>query len=160
MSILNGFATALVATLLIVAPANADDRKLVEGFYTKLLTVGGSKDLAADAEQILSADWASVGDYSGKSKDRPTFVKQLIGFAKLIPDLTWQIEEIVVSSDRYVVRGRASGTPKGPFFGVDPPTGKKFQIMSIDIHTVKGGKIVQSFHVEDWAGALGQLRAK
>lgn len=32
--------------------------------------------------------------------------------------------------------------------------------MAIDIRTVKNGKIVQTYHVEDWAGALRQLKAK
>ncbi len=57
----------------------------------------------------------------------------------------------------FVVRGRASGTPQGPLFGVD---GKGFDIMSIDIHRVQDGRIVESYHVEDWAGALRQLSAK
>ncbi|MGH6962005.1 MAG: ester cyclase [Dongiaceae bacterium] len=59
--------------------------------------------------------------------------------------------------NRYVVRGRATGTPVKPFFGVDAG-GRSFDIMSIDIHTVENGKIVRSYHVEDWAGALRQLR--
>jgi predicted ester cyclase len=150
----------MAGVLLIAAPASADDDKVVESFYAKLLTAGASEDLAADAEQILAADWTSIGDYSGKEKDRDTFVKQLVGFMQLMPDMTWKIEEMIVSGDRFVVRGRASGTPKGPFFGVDPPSGKTFEIMTIDIHTVQDGKIVNTYHVEDWAGALGQLRAK
>ena len=159
MRMLNTIAAALAAATLLASAANADDRTVVEGFYTKLLTVGGSKDLAADAATILAPDWASIGDYSGKSKDRTTFVNQVAGFMKLMPDMNWKIEEVIQAGNRFVVRGRASGTPKGPFFGVEP-TGKMFQIMSIDIHTVKDGKIVTSYHVEDWAGALGQLRAK
>ncbi len=153
-----------VALVVVLVPmmgtlASADDRSVVESFYARLLTAGASKDLAADAEKILAADWASIGDYSGQTKDRDTFLKQLAGFMQLMPDLTWRIEEILAAGDRFVVRGRASGTPKGPFFGVEP-SGKTFQIMSIDIHTVKGGRIVKTYHVEDWAGALGQLRAR
>jgi hypothetical protein len=32
--------------------------------------------------------------------------------------------------------------------------------MSIDVHTVEGGRIVRTYHVEDWAGAIRQLRQK
>jgi hypothetical protein len=32
--------------------------------------------------------------------------------------------------------------------------------MAIDIHEISDGKIVQSFHVEDWAGALQQLSGR
>jgi hypothetical protein len=32
--------------------------------------------------------------------------------------------------------------------------------MSIDIHTIEAGKIVRSYHIEDWAGAMRQLASK
>lgn len=47
----------------------------------------------------------------------------------------------------------------GKLFGI-PPSGKSVDIMSIDIHTVENGMIVRSYHIEDWASAMRQLRAK
>ena len=32
--------------------------------------------------------------------------------------------------------------------------------MSIDVHTIEGGKMVHSYHVEDWIGATRQLGTK
>ena len=153
--------TSVVIAALVgfAASAQADDRKTVEGFYAKLLNAGASSDLEADAKAILADDWASIGDYSGRSKDRATFVKQVAGFMKLMPDMTWKVEEILQSGNRVLVRGRARGTPTGPFFGVEP-SGKTFEIMSIDLHTVEGDRIAKTYHVEDWAGAIAQLRAK
>ena len=58
--------------------------------------------------------------------------------------------------DTFVVRSRATGTPVAPFFGVDGQ-GRSFDIMTIDIHELEDGKIVRTYHVEDWAGALQQL---
>jgi len=29
--------------------------------------------------------------------------------------------------------------------------------MSIDLHTMEGGKIARTYHVEDWQGAFRQL---
>ncbi len=141
-----------------------NDEQLVRALYTKVLTHGGS--LAGDAserrrdseaEKLLADDWVSIGTYDGAKKDRTAFLKQVGGFMELIPDLAWRIEEVIASGDRYVVRSRATGTPRGAFFGV-PPSGKKFDIMTIDIHTVRDGRIAQTYHVEDWATALGQLR--
>jgi predicted ester cyclase len=60
------------------------------------------------------------------------------------------------SGDFVTVRSRATGTPVAPFFGVDGE-GRSFDIMTIDIHELADGKIVRSYHVEDWAGALQQL---
>ena len=58
----------------------------------------------------------------------------------------------------YIVRGEVAGTPAGPLFGA-PHTGKSFRIMSIDIQTIKDGKLVKTYHLENWLAALGQLRA-
>jgi len=55
-----------------------------------------------------------------------------------------------------VVRGEATGTPVAQFMGV-PPQGKRFTAMTIDIHEVRGGKIVRTHHVEDWTSAVHQL---
>lgn len=57
------------------------------------------------------------------------------------------------------MRGLATGTPVGPFFGVETPTGRRFEIMSIDILTVDAGKIVHVYHLEDWTSAVAQLTA-
>jgi hypothetical protein len=56
------------------------------------------------------------------------------------------------------VRGEATGTPVQPFLGVQP-TGKSFRTMSIDVHTVKRGKIVRTYHLENWTVAIRQLGA-
>jgi predicted ester cyclase len=80
-------------------------------------------------------------------------------FAKSIPDMKFDIKEVLVSGDRVIVRGEVSGTPAGELFGV-PYTGKSFRIMAIDIQTFKDGKIASTFHMENWLSALGQLRAK
>ena len=80
-------------------------------------------------------------------------------FAKSIPDLTFEIREVLVDGDRVIVRGEVNGTPAGELFGV-PHTGKSFKIMAVDIQTIKDGKIAKTYHMENWLSALGQLRAK
>jgi len=137
--------------------STTEARKLVEPFYS-MLNQPASKDLKALSEQVLAPDWKS---YSSETdfKGRDGFVAQVGGFGKLIPDLKWDIKDVMVDGNRIIVRSEASGTPVGPFFGV-APTGKSFKIMTIDIHTIKDGKAITAHHVEDWAGALRQLSAK
>jgi predicted ester cyclase len=150
-----------IALTLAVAltPARADDRAVVEAFYTQVVSHASSPDVPVRAQKILAANWVSIGDYSGKTKTREAFVGQVQGFGKLIPDLKFVAQDIIQQGNRFIVRGRATGTPNGPFFGV-PASGKSFDIMSIDIHAVENGLIVKSYHVEDWASALRQLSAK
>lgn len=150
-------AIALAAIATAPARAQSSDRSVVESFYANLLNGAGSPDLAARADQVLAASWESIGDYSGRNKSRAEFVGQLGAFARMLPDMKWQIVEVIEAGNRYIVRGRASGTPVRAFLGVEP-NGKSFDVMSLDIHTVEGGRIVRSYHVEDWAGALRQLR--
>lgn len=146
------------AVTISASPSWADDRAVVENFYKEILGKASTAGLGERASVVLAPAWESLGDYSGIAKKRDQFVAQVEGFGKLIPDLKWNIEEVLQQGNRYVVRGRATGTPSGPFFGA-PHTGKRFDIMSIDIHTVENGKIVRSFHVEDWGTALRQLKA-
>jgi hypothetical protein len=79
---------------------------------------------------------------------------------QVVPDLSWEVKECIALDDgRFVVRGLASGTPVGPFFGVEPATGRSFSIMSIDILTLEAGKIAHVYHLEDWTSAIAQLNA-
>ena len=152
----------IAALALLLGPMTnavmADDKPLVQTFYDYLSNP--ASDAHADAFKSATAtNWGSIGDYSGKIKTRDAFIGQVGGFGKLIPDLTWAVEEMIQAGDRVVVRSRATGTPTGPLFGVDGK-GKSFDILTIDIHTIEDGKIARTYHVEDWAGALRQLSAK
>lgn len=132
-----------------------DARSIIAPFYDAL-NAPASKDVRALVEGVASADWRS---YSGEgvSKGREEFIQQATGFGRLIPDLAWEIKEVVADGDTIVVRSEASGTPAADFMGV-PHGGKRFAIMTIDMHTLADGKLVRAHHVEDWAGALRQLR--
>lgn len=156
------FRTIIAALALLIMPmtnaAMADDKTLVQTFYDYLSNP--TSQAHSDAfKSATTESWGSIGDYSGKIKTRDGFIGQVGGFGKLIPDLNWAVEEMLQDGDRVVVRSRATGTPAGPLFGVDGK-GKGFDILTIDIHTIEDGKIIRTYHVEDWAGALRQLSAK
>ena len=145
-----------LGALLLALPAQADDRAVVQAFYDRVLNAATAADLPQRIDQVLAPGWITMANNSG-GNDVAYFTKAVQGFGQAIPNLKWEVMEIIASGNRYVVRGRATGTPAKPFFGVEP-AGRSFDIMSIDIHTVENGRIVRSFHVEDWAGAIRQLR--
>jgi len=139
--------------------AMANDKTVVQSFYD-LLSNPSSEQHVAAFKAATDENWESIGDYSGSTKKRDQFIGQVSGFfAKLMPDLNWDVQEMIQEGNKVVVRSRATGTPTGPLFGVDG-NGKGFDILTIDIHTVENGKIVSSYHVEDWAGALQQLKGQ
>lgn len=130
-------------------------KALVAPFYDAL-TEPSSKDVRGLIESVAVADWRS---FSGEtvSKGRDELIQQVVGFGKALPDLRWEIKEVFADGDRIVVRSEASGTPAGDFMGV-PHGGRRFSVMTIDIHTVAEGRLVRAHHVEDWASALRQLK--
>ncbi len=151
-------AAVSLAVALAATVASADDKASVQKFYD-LLSNPGSEDHTAAFLDVTMDGWESIGDYSGTNKTRDAFVGQVGGFGKLIPDLNWAVQDMHQKGDIVMVRSRATGTPSGPFFGVDGE-GRSFDIMTIDIHELKDGKIIRTYHVEDWAGALQQLSEK
>ena len=165
MNIFKRVASVCIMAVLPLMTGNAlagdamtSEKATVQTFYD--LLSNPASEAATKAFSANTADsWESIGNYSGKNKTKGAFLGQMGFFAKLMPDLNWKVEEMIQSGNRVVVRGRASGTPKGPLFGVDGK-GKRFEIMTIDIHTLENGKIVKTYHLEDWAGALGQLKGK
>ena len=117
-------------------------------------------DMKMLQEQVLTPDYESCSGYlPGECWGRDNSIRVVGGFAKSIPDMKFDIKEVLVSGDRVIVRGEVSGTPAGDLFGV-PHSGKGFRIMAIDIQTIKDGKIARTYHLENWLSALGQLRAK
>jgi hypothetical protein len=132
-------------------------RTAIAPFYDGL-NAGAGKDIAGILTKATTPEWVSCGG-NDQCGPRDKVIPGIVGLHQAIPNLKWVIKDVLVSGDKVIVRGEATGTPAGEFLGV-PNTGKSVTMMSIDIHTIKGGKIVKSYHIEDLMGAAGQLRAK
>jgi steroid delta-isomerase-like uncharacterized protein len=166
LSILSFAASARAAE----APGNLQDKAMtsltdeqaraaIAPWYS-LFNVASRGDVKAIQEQILTEDYQSCSGYlPGECWGRDTSIKVVANFANTIPDMKFDIKEMLVAGDRVIVRGEVTGTPSGELFGV-PHSGKSFRMMAIDIQTIKDGRIAKTFHMENWLSAIGQLRAK
>ncbi|MDX2102966.1 MAG: ester cyclase [Alphaproteobacteria bacterium] len=148
---------AVAATLLVASPAVANDKAVVEAFYSGILSAAASPDMPTTANRVLAPTWQSIGDFATAPKTRDQFIPQIQGFGRAVPDIKWVPQQILQEGNRFTVISRATGTPAGAFLG-QPHSGRTFDIMSIDVHTVEAGVITRSYHVEDWASAIRQLR--
>ena len=144
-----------LSMMLIASAAAASDRAAVDAFYGKLLSAPNAADLEERVRSVVVEDWKSVPTPRG-GEGAEGLIKTLKFFGSIIPDLKWTPQEVLNVGNRYIVRSIATGTPKDKFFGVDPKAG--FEIMTIDIHEVVDGRIVKSYHVEDWARAIRQVK--
>ncbi len=132
-------------------------KEIVTPFYTKCLTVNAETNVAEKMSQILADSFQSKGAADVKGKEQ--LIGQIQFFWKLIPDLKWEIQEMIQEGNQVVVRSIASGTPNGNFMGVQTDGTKSFKTMTIDIHTVENGQLAGVHHLEDWGTAIKQLSA-
>ena len=152
-----------IACLAIIAfagasgPARAQDLPASIVLFYDALTAAPGKDVASLVRDATAEDWKSCGG-NDRCAGREQVIAAIAGRQEAVPDLRWTIREALVAGNRVVVRGEAIGTPAGSFLGVPQGAGS-FKVMSIDIHTIEQGKIVRSYHVEDWLGAVRQLAA-
>ena len=132
-------------------------RTIVAPFYHALSSASG-KLVPALVMQSTSPEWISCRN-NDECGPRDKVIDAIAAIHEAIPNLTWEIKELLVAGNTVIVRGEASGTPNGEFKGV-PHGGKSFRVMSIDIHVIEGDKMKRSYHVEDWLGATRQISAK
>ena len=133
----------------------------VRNFYQALSTAPTEASAGQFAEWMAN-DWNSTPTPLGGA-GLEGFVKTLHMFHGMIPDLNWDVKEMLVDGNRVTVRSIATGTPNSPegyFFGVPTDGSQSFEIQTIDVHTVENGKMTTAFHTEDWAKAIQQVSAK
>ena len=154
--------SALVAATiaaLAAEPASAEmtaeaARATVTPFYNAL-NAAFIKDAPELIKQTTTAGWVTCRG-NDLCNTREQVIAGIAPRLAAIPDLKWEIKEVLVSGDRVIVRGEATGTPAGNFMGTTT-NGKSFKLMSIDVHTLDGNKIARTYHVEDWQGAFRQV---
>ena len=151
---------AVAAMGLLASSARAElsaetARASVAPFY-KALNAEFANDSPELIRQATAPQWVSCrGNDICNTRDE--VIAGIGQRLKSVPDLKWEIKEVLVSGNQVTVRGEATGTPAGEFMGA-PHTGKSFKLMSIDVHTSEDGKMVRSYHIEDWLGRCVSFR--
>jgi predicted ester cyclase len=131
------------------------EEAIVLPFYTGALTVNAETRPTRVLAELLADDFESIDSHERKNKE--TLIKQVEFFWKLIPDLKWTPEDVIVAGDKVVVRSVATGSPKGAFMGLALDGSRSFRIDTTDIHELAGSRIQRVRHLEGWAPALKQL---
>jgi predicted ester cyclase len=126
-------------------------------FY-QALNAANAKDAPELIRQSTTPGWLTCrgNDLCNTREEVMAAIGQRL---RAIPDLKWEIKEVLIAGNRVIVRGEATGTPAGDLMGT-PTNGKSFKLMSLDVHTFDGDKIARTYHVEDWQGAFRQISQK
>jgi predicted ester cyclase len=78
-------------------------------------------------------------------------------FREAFPDVHMEIIELVAEGDRVAARFRCSGTNLGPWRGQEPTGRRMHGIDEVYFLTVRDGRIVEAWGLEDTAKRLRQL---
>lgn len=89
---------------------------------------------------------------------RDDVVDTLKGIVDAVPDIHWEVEELLLDGDGIAVRAINTGTPAKDWLGV-PPTGASFKIVEYAIYKVRDGRFVHMTNLHDSAEMRRQLTA-
>ena len=132
-------------------------KKLVASFYSECLTVNENTNTNELLDKLFADDFQSIN--AKETKGKAQLIGQIAGFWKLMPDMKWEIKEMVQEGNQVVVRSEFSASPKGNFMGMELDGTKSFKTMAIDLHTIENGKIKTVYHIEEWLTAITQLKS-
>ena len=114
---------------------------------------------AGDAAAMRDIVAADVVDHNAPP-GQPGGIEGLLGavamFKQGLPDMKIDVVREVAEGDIVVQYGTVSGTNRGPMMGA-PATNKRASFAYMDMHRIAGGRIAETWHVEDIAGMLQQL---
>jgi len=79
-------------------------------------------------------------------------------FRQGFPDVVSTIEDLIAEGDKVVARWTSQATHQGDYMGV-PPTGKQVEFTGISVYRIEGGKIAESWTIEDELSLMRQIGA-
>jgi len=101
------------------------------------------------------ADEVTLNGYPGARSD---VVADMRSILDAVPNMHWEVKELLFDRDRIAVRAVNTGTPEKEWLGI-PPTGKSFEVIEYAIYKVRDGRFVEMTNLHDSADILRQLSA-
>ena len=129
-----------------------DPRELVERLHSALLQ---SRDPAV-VDEFFAPGFVSHNNPPGFPPGVEGVKRFFATFRDAFPDVTVEIDELVVEGDRVAVATTFTGTHEGELMGV-AATGRRVSVTGVDVVRVCGGKIVEHRGLTDVVGLMRQL---
>jgi steroid delta-isomerase-like uncharacterized protein len=108
-------------------------------------------------DDLLTADYINHTPSTPNPPRGPDGLKPIVlALREGFPDLKYELQDIVVTVDRVVMRVIMTGTNTGKLFG-KAPTGKTVRVNQINIEKIRNGRIAEHWRVTDEAELQRQL---
>ncbi|MFC5676019.1 ester cyclase [Aeromicrobium endophyticum] len=126
------------------------DQDLRSWYMTYVAALEGRQ---LDQMDQFVAEEVTLNGHPGRRSD---VVADMRSILDAVPDMHWEVQEVLVDRDRLAVRAINTGTPEKEWLGV-APTGKSFEIVEYAIYQVRDGRFVQMTNLHDSADVRRQL---
>ena len=127
---------------------SAAQRRLYE-----LLNAGDIEGFGA----LLADGFVEHEETPGLAPTREGVMEFFRMYRAAFPNLRFDLEDVVASGDKVVMRARATGTHQGELMGI-PPTGKDVDVQLIDIMRFnEDGLVAEHWGVVDMLAMMQQL---
>ncbi len=115
---------------------------------------------ALDAHELHRMDEFIADEVvlNGEPGTRDDVVADMRRSIDAVPDLHWEVAELLFDRGRIAVRAVNTGTPVKEWLGV-APTGASFEIVEYAIYEVRDGRFVRMTNLHDSADVRRQLTA-
>ena len=124
-----------------------DHAATVRRFYD-LINAGDIDGFGA----FMAADFVEHEEVPGLEPTREGVMQFFRMYRAAFPDMRMEVQDVIASGDRVVVRARVTGTQTGPMMGM-PATGKSVDVQLIDIMGMGADGLCH----EHW-GVMDQLK--
>jgi steroid delta-isomerase-like uncharacterized protein len=129
------------------------NRQLGERYFERVWNKGEVDVL----DELLTADYINHTPSTPNPPRGPAGLKPIVrAIREGFPDLKYEIQDMVITSDRVVMRVVMTGTNTGPLFG-KPASGRAVRVNQINIEEIRNGRIAEHWRVTDEAELQRQL---
>ena len=131
-----------------------DNIAIVRRFYAAF----AANDMT-EFDAILSPDWRLEPPLFGAPGTRDAEKETVAYLHTVISDMTYAVEEIhACGSEVVACRTTLRGRQTGAFLGLTA-TDADIDLMTMELHQVRDGRIVHTWHLEDFFGVYQHLLA-
>lgn len=107
-------------------------------------------------DSVLATEWDDIPLAPGQGPG-PEGIKPIIrSLSDAFPDVRIVIHDMVQAPGQIAVRAEITGTHLGELFGI-AATGKQVSFRLHEFHALENGRVVTTWHMEDWFGLFLQL---
>ncbi|MFL9987417.1 ester cyclase [Paraburkholderia sediminicola] len=148
IAMISGFLFAVQASSALAA---SEPKQVASQWYEAF-----ARHDAVLLEKILAPSWVDIPSPPTVPRGPEAAKAAMTMLTRAFPDFDIKIEDIIEEGNKVVVRSTITGTQREAFAGL-PATGRSMKIQAVDIHEIENGKIIRTWHTEDWMTGLREL---